>query len=34
MREMVGIVTLVDVLKAYGVDTTRMTPVRGTPVVK
>ena len=33
-REMVGIVTLVDVLRAYGVDTTRMTPVRGTPVVK
>jgi CIC family chloride channel protein len=34
IREMVGIVTLVDVLRAYGVDTTRMTPVRGTPVVK
>ncbi|HJQ10302.1 MAG TPA: chloride channel protein [Gemmatimonadaceae bacterium] len=33
-REMVGIVTLVDVLKAYGVDTRRMTPVRGTPAVK
>jgi len=34
VREMVGIVTLVDVLKAYGVDTRRMTPVRGTPVVE
>lgn len=33
-REMIGIVTLVDVLKAYGVDTTRMTPARGTPVVE
>jgi chloride channel protein, CIC family len=28
-RMMVGIVTLPDVLKAYGVDTTRMTPPRG-----
>ncbi len=34
IREMVGIVTLVDVLKAYGVDTRRMTPVRGTRVVE
>jgi CBS domain-containing protein len=34
IREMVGIVTLVDVLKAYGVDTRRMTPVRGTPAVE
>ena len=33
-REMVGIITLVDVLRAYGVDTRRMTPVRGTPVVE
>ena len=33
-REIIGIITLVDVLKAYGVDTTRMTPVRGTPVVE
>jgi CIC family chloride channel protein len=33
-REMVGIVTLVDVLRAYGVDTRRMTPVHGSPVVK
>jgi chloride channel protein, CIC family len=28
-RLMVGVVTLSDVLKAYGVDTTRMTPPRG-----
>ena len=34
IREMIGIVTLVDVLKAYGVDTRRMTPVRGTRVVE
>jgi CIC family chloride channel protein len=33
-REMIGIITLVDVLKAYGVDTSRVTPVRGTPVVE
>ena len=33
-REIIGIITLVDVLRAYGVDTTRMTPVRGTPVVE
>jgi CIC family chloride channel protein len=33
-REMIGIITLVDVLKAYGVDPTRVTPVRGTPVVE
>ncbi|HJP86565.1 MAG TPA: chloride channel protein [Gemmatimonadaceae bacterium] len=33
-REMVGIITLVDVLRAYGVDTTRMTPARGSPVVE
>jgi hypothetical protein len=26
---MVGVVTLADVLKAYGVDTMRMTPPRG-----
>jgi CBS domain-containing protein len=30
---MIGIITLVDVLRAYGVDASRMTP-RGTPVVK
>ena len=34
MREMIGIITLVDVLKAYGVDASRMTPSRGTPVVE
>jgi len=33
-RAMIGIVTLVDVLKAYGVDASRMTPSRGTPVVE
>lgn len=33
-REMIGIVTLVDVLNAYGVDTKRMTPAHGTAVVK
>jgi CBS domain-containing protein len=34
IREIIGIVTLVDVLNAYGVDTRRMTPVRGTRVVE
>jgi len=33
-RAMIGIITLVDVLKAYGVDASRMTPARGTPVVE
>jgi chloride channel protein, CIC family len=33
-RTIIGVVTIGDVLQAYGVDPTRMTPMRGTPVVK
>ena len=33
-RMIIGVVTIGDVLQAYGVDPTRMTPLRGTPVVK
>ena len=33
-KMIIGVVTIGDVLQAYGVDPTRVTPMRGTPVVK
>ncbi|HEV7387933.1 MAG TPA: chloride channel protein [Gemmatimonadaceae bacterium] len=33
-RTIIGVVTIGDVLQAYGVDPSRVTPMRGTPVVK
>ncbi len=33
-KTIIGVVTIGDVLQAYGVDPTRVTPMRGTPVVK
>jgi len=33
-RMIIGVVTIADVLQAYGVDPRRVTPMQGTPVVK